>query len=669
MGVEIKSKLTGPDPVHISFNDGFNAFIGGRGSGKSAILEYLRFGLGKSEEDLDQDDLRPRKRRAREADLISDTLADGYVVVRLERNGVRETWTRLGNKSEEILLTIAGELESMTVHEAQRRFPARAFAQKELSTTMLDPEVAADNITGIASAEAIQERRRIDTEMNEAKRDVTKALIGTAAYWQAKLNLTQAEHAVADIRRRQEALSIQMARGGVMPEDMKTIADAQAFDMVAKFIDDIDAKLAADRKRVASLRDSVLLLPSSAPPDAAAFPELVPLLAAVEVARSVTQDYLDLSIALLDGVGATSVKARVGFDASRSQFGERYAKAKERQAAHGTLIAENEKLAGQMRDAAAAQSKAAQAEIDQKNALSGLEAAVARLGDLVEARRAVLKGSAERIAEKSAGSLKAKVDRDRNPADAGAALCALFEGSRFRETEIHCEEWVRRVFATEPSGWRNLCTGLLNAYRDKLLAGSPPEPGADAAAHLRATLFGGTVTLTPQQLARVYANLTDQTLGQILASTPRDRIVMTYMSGRQSIPFAKASPGQQASALLRLLLGQSAGTLIVDQPEDHLDNKVMMEIVKLIRSSKGNRQVLFATHNPNLVVNGDADKVVVMRSTVAEDRPDDEDARINVEVDGAIETPAIREAITTIMEGGLDAFDLRARKYGIDFPS
>lgn len=58
-----------------------------------------------------------------------------------------------------------------------------------------------------------------------------------------------------------------------------------------------------------------------------------------------------------------------------------------------------------------------------------------------------------------------------------------------------------------------------------------------------------------------------------------------------------------------------------------------------------------------------------MRATVAEDRPDAEDARINVEVDGAIETPAIREAITTIMEGGLDAFDLRARKYGIDFPS
>lgn len=666
VGIEIKSKLTGPEPVGISFNDGFNAFIGGRGSGKSAILEYLRFGLGKSEEDLEQDDLKPRKPRAREAELIADTLGDGHVIVSLERNGVAETWTRHGSKPEEILLTIAGDEERMTVQEAQRRFPARAFAQKELSTTMLDPEVAADNITGIASAEAIQERRRIDGEMNEAKRAVAKALIEAAAYWQARLDLTQADHTVSDVRRRQAALAEQMASGGVTPDDMKTIADAQAFDRAAKYLDDVDARVSADRQRVTALKDSILTMAASTPPDVADFPELGPVVAGVQAAQAGARGFLDRAVALLDGVDATSVEARVSFDTSRSFFNERYEAAKLRQAAHGALIAENEKLDGQMRAATATQSKAAQTELDRREALAGLEAAVAKLRDLIEARRAVLKGSAERIAEKSAGSLKAKVERDRNPADANAALCALFEGSRFRDTEAHCEEWVRAVFAPDDAGWPALCAGLLDAYRDKILAGNPSEPGAEAATQLRGILFGGRVALTAQQLARVYANLTDQTLAQVFAATPRDRIVMTYVAGRQSIPFAKASPGQQASALLRLLLGQSAGTLIVDQPEDDLDNKVMMEIVRLIRSSKGHRQILFATHNPNLVVNGDADKVVVMRATVAEDRPGAEDARINVETDGAIETPAIREAITTIMEGGLDAFDLRARKYGIE---
>jgi ABC-type cobalamin/Fe3+-siderophores transport system ATPase subunit len=136
------------------------------------------------------------------------------------------------------------------------------------------------------------------------------------------------------------------------------------------------------------------------------------------------------------------------------------------------------------------------------------------------------------------------------------------------------------------------------------------------------------------------------------------------MSDGMAIAFSKASSGQQASALLRLLLRQSAGTLIIDQPEDDLDNKVMMDIVRLIRKSKTSRQLIFSTHNSNLVVNGDADKVIVMRATVPEDRPDADTARIRADVDGAIETPRVRDEITHIMEGGMEAFDLRSRKYG-----
>ncbi|MHC2086169.1 AAA family ATPase [Methylobacterium sp. CM6244] len=130
--------------------------------------------------------------------------------------------------------------------------------------------------------------------------------------------------------------------------------------------------------------------------------------------------------------------------------------------------------------------------------------------------------------------------------------------------------------------------------------------------------------------------------------------------------FARASPGQQASALLELLLRQEAGTLIVDQPEDDLDNRVIMRIVERIRTSKTSRQIIFSTHNANLVVNGDADKVVTMVSTIAEDRAPEGTTHVRVEVDGAIETPAVRQAVTRIMEGGLKAFDLRARKYGVE---
>ena len=67
----------------------------------------------------------------------------------------------------------------------------------------------------------------------------------------------------------------------------------------------------------------------------------------------------------------------------------------------------------------------------------------------------------------------------------------------------------------------------------------------------------------------------------------------TYVSSGRDIDFAKASPGQQASALLRLLLRQTAGRLIIDQPEDDLDDSVLMEIVELVRRSKTSRQLIF----------------------------------------------------------------------------
>jgi hypothetical protein len=90
--LHVKSSLTGPAPVAISFNDGFNAIIGGRASRKSAFLEYLRFGLGRTDRDLGTLNESANDREAR---LIDETLSgDGIVEVVLEREGVRETWTR-----------------------------------------------------------------------------------------------------------------------------------------------------------------------------------------------------------------------------------------------------------------------------------------------------------------------------------------------------------------------------------------------------------------------------------------------------------------------------------------------------------------------------------------------------------------------------------------------
>jgi chromosome segregation protein len=242
------------------------------------------------------------------------------------------------------------------------------------------------------------------------------------------------------------------------------------------------------------------------------------------------------------------------------------------------------------------------------------------------------------------------------------AIAAMFEGSRVHDAIDKTNALVARIVAAQ-SGltWLGVCDGILETYRRKILSGSPEDPSEDDKCFLEKLLFDGN-QVTPLQARRIYSSLTDDTVAQVLAATPRDQIVLSYMDEGKAISFHRASPGQQASALLELLLRQEAGPLVIDQPEDDLDNKVIMKIVELIRTSKNRRQLVFATHNANLVVNGDADKIVSLRSTSGGAAT--ADSRVGLDGDGAIETSEIRETITQIMEGGREAFDLRSRKYG-----
>lgn len=665
--MDVMSTLTGEAPLRVTFNEGFNAFIGGRGSGKSAMLEYLAFGLGKADFDRNPADGKARRGRERERALINDTLgAGGWVSVTIERSGVREVWRRTGAKHEEIAVSVAGTMERLAVAAAQARFPARTFHQKELSTTMVDLEAAAENITLIAAAESLDEQRRIDQEISNAKRAVAIALMNLAAYWQSELDLAAASAEVADLERRIASVQARLETEGVSGGDIAILEEARRYDCGGNYVSELQEAIAA---RAAEMSKA---LAWRAPEFAVAEGETLPfsslsgLFEAVAKARAKEQEHLDAIVRLLAELEESRAEAERAFAAERLSFSIRYDEYRVRQAKHGALISESEQLAAVLRKALAAQTRAQVDEAAKKPAVEAYASARAALSALVTRRLHLLKASAAQIADKSDDALKARASRDRKPAECISALCGLLENSRFRDTEERCGEWVAGAFGENAvNDWETVCAGLVDIYRAKIRAGSPAEPPASAVEAIGKAFFAGAVSLTTNQAAKAYGNLSDKTIGAVLAATPKDSIVLTYMSDGQPIPFEKASPGQQASALLRLLLKQAVGTLIIDQPEDDLDNRVMMEIVRLIRRSKTTRQLIFSTHNPNLVVNGDADKVVVMRATVPEDRAGPSAARIRPEVDGAIETPVVRDEITRIMEGGMDAFALRSRKYGV----
>ena len=123
-------------------------------------------------------------------------------------------------------------------------------------------------------------------------------------------------------------------------------------------------------------------------------------------------------------------------------------------------------------------------------------------------------------------------------------------------------------------------------------------------------------------------------------------------------PIGKLSTGQQCTAILHLLLLKNLDPLIMDQPEDNLDNAFIAErIVSELRSAKVIRQFIFATHNANIPVFGDAEWIGVLESSL-------EQAYMPVEAQGAIDVPFVRNKAANILEGGKVAFNQRRTKYG-----
>jgi type III restriction enzyme len=125
------------------------------------------------------------------------------------------------------------------------------------------------------------------------------------------------------------------------------------------------------------------------------------------------------------------------------------------------------------------------------------------------------------------------------------------------------------------------------------------------------------------------------------------------------IEFTDASAGQQATALLTVLLNQPGAPLIIDQPEDDVDSKMSPAIVEQIWGAKSHRQLIFASHNANFVVNGDAELVICCDYVRAGDQTGGQ-----VKAMGAIDNTSIKDEITMVTEGGKQAFKLRMEKYG-----
>jgi energy-coupling factor transporter ATP-binding protein EcfA2 len=138
---------------------------------------------------------------------------------------------------------------------------------------------------------------------------------------------------------------------------------------------------------------------------------------------------------------------------------------------------------------------------------------------------------------------------------------------------------------------------------------------------------------------------------------PDDKIIIKLKVGDGYSELSKLSAGQKATALLILLFAQDDRILIIDQPEEDLDNRFIYEdVVKILREIKNKRQIILVTHNANIPVLGDADQTIVLDASSETCRIADY---------GSIDKKTITDNIKSIMEGGEEAFRRRIEKYGV----
>ena len=150
-------------------------------------------------------------------------------------------------------------------------------------------------------------------------------------------------------------------------------------------------------------------------------------------------------------------------------------------------------------------------------------------------------------------------------------------------------------------------------------------------------------------------SLSEEQMDRIDLLIPEDEIEVHFKNNKGIFkPIKNASAGQKTTSILSFILSVGDSPLLLDQPEDDLDNKFVYDlIVSKLSQIKEKRQVIVVTHNANIPVNADAEYVIVLSS----------ESTMKVEFNGSVDSRDIQNEICNIMEGGKTAFEMRNKRY------
>ncbi len=604
--------------VELELADGLNCLIGGRGTGKTTALELLRFGLGL----MPDPKISPQRHRAIEA-LVKANLGGGRISVELRtKTGMRYT-TQRGTAEAVQVTNEAGTPVPISLDRDQI-FSADVFSQNEIEEIASDPAAQLSLLDRFVEHEASTivrelellhrqidqttiELRRLDAEIGELTASASEVpvleekLKGVARAGGPDSARLNAAHTAKAQRDREGLVVDQLAAA------TQRVAD-DAVAMVAAFQTTVEAQLDA-AVRTGVNRDLFELLDSDV-------------------------QKLDKTLRAATRTIAQSVQETLAaIQRHRAAIAERHAV---QEADYRKLISESEEEGGRAAERAALQQSHANAvsaakqrdakEAQRKGVLAKRSELLGRMSELRDRRFMERKQVADRLTAQLS-SIRVTIMQAADSSLYRDAIARTLKGLPFKQNVV-AERLAEAFLPTELA--RVVIAGATKLISER--TSFDEERARRVAEALRAD--GGIYDIEAIDLEDVPS--------------------IELLDGDKYKPSSQLSTGQRCTTILPILLVQSERPLLVDQPEDNLDNAFIYEtVVKTLRRIKDTRQVVFVTHNPNIPVLGDAERVFVFES-------DGHNARLRRV--GSVDE--CKDDVETILEGGREAFLQRKRRYG-----
>ena len=604
------------------------------------------------EEDDSPNYLTRRKR------LIEQTLnpVNGNVEVRFEVNGVSHI-VRRDSQGGELLMKVAGhDMRPCSEEEVRRLLPIQAYSQKQLS----DVSVRVEELSRFITAPIRDELNEIEEKL-DGKEERVRETFSTVRRQRA-LRRTLEERQLLEKSLSEQAEALRASLTGLSDEDRALLSRGRVFSEANQTVNSWRAGVNMFKEGADDLLSTVIshLSNVESPPDEPeedilnkAFDEYKALLSDARTSLDALVVRAEAIMTIPESMGENSPWRR--WAQKLVAFREAYNAAVQRSSAHREKMDQlktiEEQLQAHIQDTARIK--------EELNSLTGAEEIYRRereaWEELLSARDNALDAQCEKLTEDSGDAIRAHVSRFADATDFVNSLKQAVSGSRVPGSKIDgLGETISTAETVEEAYtfWKAILADL-----ERLAEFDVERDGIEHRPEAPALAGAGLTTTNLDGIGRILH--LDDWLTLSLTSV-KSKPVFEYRAREQEyISFHNASAGQQATALLKTLLNQQGPPLIIDQPEEDLDNPVMLEVVERIWEAKQKRQLIFASHNANLVVNGDAELVVWCDYRTAGDQSSGV-----VAGEGAIDVEKVRDAIKRIMEGGEAAFNLRKEKYG-----